>query len=267
MRAFQALVIFVLVTSAPLLEAVPPPPPQVRADCTEPSYASDQLVCADAELLELDRLLGSLIERGGPVVSDAGDDEDWFRRSRRCAFDTAHRECLMAAYCLRLAVLAPPEEEGPETLCAPEEDYLPASKFSRAGFARADVNLEPLLGREIRVQGFVDHLNIYGDEAAKAILGEWWAGAGPDEQTWRFGLKADESDPAGHAIYVEAPNDLLRNDLLSLFAADARAGRPTQVYLRGRLFTFDAPLNVAGRTGLRLEVASTRDLHPAFEAP
>jgi hypothetical protein len=38
-------------------QAIPPPPVQSVADCERPTYASDQLVCADAELLALDREL------------------------------------------------------------------------------------------------------------------------------------------------------------------------------------------------------------------
>ena len=51
-----------------------------------------------------------------------------------------------------------------------------------------------------------------------------------------------------------------RDELLKVFLADARAGRPTKVYLEGSLLTFDAPTNGRLLHGLRMELQSSRDI-------
>ncbi|MDX1417816.1 MAG: hypothetical protein R3293_26680, partial [Candidatus Promineifilaceae bacterium] len=104
-------------------------------------------------------------------------------------------------------------------------DYTAASSISKEGFARDEQQLRELEGQEVKLWGFVDHGNLYGDESAKAILEEWWGGEGPDTSTWRFNLKAGESDEAGHSFSVFVPNDQGRDDLLRLFLSDARAQR------------------------------------------
>lgn len=93
------------------LAPAPPPIEQLTADCKAPVYASDMMVCADAELAAADAALASLVEArlaadtGG---SFRGEQAAWFRSSRRCAFEAAQRDCLVAAYSLRIAVLAAP---------------------------------------------------------------------------------------------------------------------------------------------------------------
>lgn len=241
--------------------AVPPPPVQLTADCSAPTYASDQMVCADPGLRALDGLLAARIEARGEVAAEDGradSDEDWFQRSRRCAFEADHRDCLLAAYCLRLALVG---LLGPDVvaLCNPAKgDYLPAAALSRSGFVRPGVGAEDLQGREIRVWGFVDHGNLYADAAAREILGEWWSGEGPAPGSWRFNLKAAADDPVGASFAVHILDDLLRDDLLRVFVADARGGRATRVYLEGKLDLFDAPTGGARLTGLRLELGSSR---------
>jgi len=90
--------------------AIPPPPVQSVADCERPTYASDQLVCADAELLALDRKLRDLLatvdlaSRVAPA-SLVEPQEAWFTRRSRCAFSESHAACLRAAYDERIAVL------------------------------------------------------------------------------------------------------------------------------------------------------------------
>ena len=142
--------------------------------------------------------------------------------------------------------------------------YLPVSSFAKNGFARSDQALRELNGRQIRVWGFVDHHNLYADPSAKPILGDWWSGEGPGAATWRFDLMAKADDGAGHGFQVHAPNDQGRDDLLRVFAADARAGTPTRIFVEGRLFTFDAPTNTTTLTGLYLKVRSSQDIrsHP-----
>lgn len=260
---------FVQLTTLALLSismaATPPPPDQVSANCIAPTYASDLLVCEDDELRELDNLLLARVntERGAPSM-EAGFEshESWFRRSRRCAFEAAHRDCLHAAYCLRLALLAGADSESIPACGVTGSEYIAVRSFSRSGFARSGADLIRLTEHEVLVWGFVDHRNLYGDEGTREILGEWWGGRGPGEDFWSFGLKADPADPAGHSFTVSVPSDLLRDDLLRLFLMDARAGRPTTVYLRGRISTYDAPMNLASKTGLRMEVRASANIRP-----
>lgn len=86
--------------------AVPPPPGQVSANCTNPTYASDVLVCEDEELLELDLAIAELIAtRTEPLAPEIESDQDWFRRSRLCAVAEDHRACLLQAYRKRYALI------------------------------------------------------------------------------------------------------------------------------------------------------------------
>ena len=71
--------------------------------------------------------------RGSELVGRESD-QDWFRRSRLCAFEADHRGCLRTAYCALIALLsggyAPPacdDQAG---------DYLAASSISSFGFAK-----------------------------------------------------------------------------------------------------------------------------------
>jgi len=98
------------VWSALFLMLVPPPPvpppiTQNVADCENPTYASDQLVCSDGALLALDKQLASLLPIPNlPAEVKIEGQEDWFRRSRMCAMRADHRVCLSAAYRERISV-------------------------------------------------------------------------------------------------------------------------------------------------------------------
>ena len=139
-------------------------------------------------------------------------------------------------------------------------DYIAASSISENGFARDEEQVRELEGDEVNLWGFVDHANMYGDEGAKAILEEWWSGEGPSATTWRFNLKAREDDKVGQSFAVHGPNDEGRDNLLQAFVADARAQKPTRVFVKGRIFTFDAPANAISRTGLYMELLSSHDI-------
>ena len=139
-------------------------------------------------------------------------------------------------------------------------DYVAASSISRNGFARDAAAMRKLDGQEIKIWGFVDHDNLYGDEGAKEILGDRWSGEGLSPTTWRVDLKAKADDEAGHSFSVHVPNDPGRDDLLKAFVADARAGKPTRVFVKGRIFTFDAPTNVTPLTGLYMELQSSDNI-------
>lgn len=145
----------------------------------------------------------------------------------------------------------------------PIDGYLPAASMANAGFAREQARAIDDRGRVVRLWGFVDHGNLYGDFCARRILREWWAGDGPNADTWRFNLKVAATDAVGRSFAVLVPNDAGRADLLGRLVADARAGRPTKVFVSGRLFCFDAPTQAADLTGLSLELASSRDIRLA----
>jgi len=142
-------------------------------------------------------------------------------------------------------------------------DYIATSLISRNGFAVDGDELRRMSGETIRLWGFVDHRNIFGSDEARAILEEWWSGEGPSATSWQFNLKAREDDEAGRSFAVRTPNDPGRDELLRAFVADARAGVPTKVLLEGRLFTFDAPSNFGSRTGLYIQLESSRDVRLA----
>lgn len=146
-------------------------------------------------------------------------------------------------------------------------DYVAVSSISIDGFARQTAQIVD--GQVVKLWGFVDHSNLYGNYGAQEVLADWWSGPGPDDHTWRFNLKAEADDAAGHSFPVYVPNDAGRDALLRAFLVDARTRQPTRVFVTGRLFTFDAPGNVATRTGLYMEAASAHDVllaPPAREA-
>ncbi|MGB5425408.1 MAG: hypothetical protein WBN95_01355 [Gammaproteobacteria bacterium] len=139
-------------------------------------------------------------------------------------------------------------------------DYIAASSISANGFARNGAEMRKAHGQEIKIWGFVDHSNIYGNNDVKTILGDWWSGDGPGSTTWRFNLKTGQDDGAGDSFPVHVPNDQGRDELLKVFLIDARANKPTKVFVNGRIFAFDAPANVRRFTGLYMEVQSSHDI-------
>jgi len=259
----RSLILLFSLFSAVSADAVPPAPVQTTANCEAPSYASDTLTCEDAGLRELDTLLALRIAHRNATLSSTTDDEmdqDWFQRSRLCAFEADHRACLLAAYCFRLAAIDDSDRMKHTECDEPPVGYIPVSAISESGFARDKLYVETLSGSEIGLWGFFDQQNIYGDDRAKDVLGDWWSGYGPDPSTWQFNLKANQDDGAGHSFPVRVSNDMLRDDLLRVFLQDARSGRSTKVYLRGRISTYPAPLNASTRYGLSMVLQSTWDV-------
>lgn len=143
--------------------------------------------------------------------------------------------------------------------------YLPVSGIAREGFLSGQGHSLSAQGRQIKLWGYVDHGNLYGDMNAKRILGEWWSGEEPRSGTWRFNLKAADDDAVGHSFAVFVANDPERQQILERFVADARAQRPTPVYVRGELFRFEAPTQARDLTGIYMEVTSSADIK--FEPP
>lgn len=71
-----------------------------------------------------------------------------------------------------------------------------AAELTQCGFVRDEALARKLDGQTIRVRGFIDHANLYGDHAARATLGDWWSDEDSDPATWRFNLKAHPDDVA-----------------------------------------------------------------------
>jgi hypothetical protein len=138
-------------------------------------------------------------------------------------------------------------------------DYIAAASISEQGFVRpASMPVDD--GRPIQLWGYVDYGNLFGGKGAEMVLGDLWSGEGPSPSTWRFNLKAREDDPAGHSFAVIVPNDEGRDTVLQVFSENARTEKPTRVFLKGTIHTFDAPSNLARQTGLYVELASSRDI-------
>jgi len=152
------------------------------------------------------------------------------------------------------------------------DGYMAAASISANGFALDGEAMRQAEGQTIRLWGFVDHANLYGNAGARLVLGDWWSGEGPDATAWRFNLKAHTEDKNGQSFPVYVPNDPRRDALLKKFMADAWAGRPTRVFVKGRLFTFAAPTQAGLLTGLYLKVDSSQDIRlkrsgPGFATP
>jgi hypothetical protein len=145
--------------------------------------------------------------------------------------------------------------------------YRSVSSIANNGFLRDHKAVAKLVGREVKLWGFVDHGNLYGDAGARSILREWWAGDGPRADTWRFNLKSQANDAVGQSFPVHVPDDAGRDELLVRFVADARSQQPTKVFVRGRLRTFDAPTQGMTLTGLYLELASSWDIWAESATP
>lgn len=90
--------------------ALPPPPDQQVAACDAPVYATDQLVCGDAELAAMDQAVSSILRELPAELVDSPppfieSQRDWFGRRSRCAFEREGRACTQDAYAERMAVL------------------------------------------------------------------------------------------------------------------------------------------------------------------
>ena len=118
-----------------------------------------------------------------------------------------------------------------------------------------------LAGREVWISGVVDHGNLQAEEGIETA-GPVAPGQ-PAQQPpglWEFRLKARPDDAVGHSFAVLVPRDRRATELQAAFLEDAQLGRPTAVYVTGRLETFAAPTNVRRLTGLRLRVQSSDDV-------
>jgi len=91
-------------------QAVPPPIEQFTANCRAPVYATDQLVCGDPALKAQDAAMAASLARLGRLPVDGlapwrESQAVWFKRRSLCAFEAAHRQCVLDAYAERMEVL------------------------------------------------------------------------------------------------------------------------------------------------------------------
>lgn len=107
---FSKFCCLIALTVAPSAKALPPPVEQYSADCAAPTYASDQLVCGDPQLLQLDgQMVAALAKAGADAIEPSSHlieaQANWLKRRSLCAMKAGHSECLVAAYGERIAVL------------------------------------------------------------------------------------------------------------------------------------------------------------------
>jgi uncharacterized protein len=131
-------VVYSLSSSAQISAQTPVPSPveQSTADCARPTYASDQLVCNDAELRVLDQRLEALLKQRTPIIPRAfqESDEQWFKHRSRCAFEVEHKKCLSEAYIDRVTVL---ETASSDTAPAKATKCKNLGKIGRVTLAKA----------------------------------------------------------------------------------------------------------------------------------
>ncbi len=132
-------------------------------------------------------------------------------------------------------------------------DYLAVASITRGQKLNAD-------GNEIKVWGFVDHSNIFAN-GAQQILEQCWAGDCSAPAQWRFSIKSGQNAETGSGHFsVYAPNDQGRDALLKAFLADAKAGRPTEVFVKGRVSAAKLHSNFSSHVHVRIDVTSSQDI-------
>lgn len=127
--------------------------------------------------------------------------------------------------------------------------YVPASSFSKKGFAKNREQVLALRGKVLKVWGYVDGGNVFPKD---------WGDNQPGK--WRFKLKAKPSDDVGQSFSIHIPVDDRHDELVALFEATDFADKPTRVFVTGKLSTFDAPMNFVRKTGLIMDVNSSKDI-------
>ena len=127
--------------------------------------------------------------------------------------------------------------------------YVPASSFSKKGFAKNREQVLALRGKVLKVWGYVDGGNVFPKD---------WGDNQPGK--WRFKLKAKPSDDVGQSFSIHIPVDDRHDELVALFEATDFADKPTRVFVTGKLSTFDAPVNFVRKTGLIMDVNSSKDI-------
>jgi hypothetical protein len=139
-------------------------------------------------------------------------------------------------------------------------EYVAASSISSSGLAKRGFSRHVSDGQTIKVWGYVDHGNAPTDRCTTSMRDDPAEGVDPPSARWRFKLKARANDSAGESFAVCAPLDDGAAELQRRLLADAAAGRPTRVFVRGRIFTFDAPTNYSRAVGLYMDLESSADV-------
>jgi hypothetical protein len=85
-----------------------------------------------------------------------------------------------------------------------------------------------------------------------------WRGTRPGDLAFQSQGLSGRSP--GNSFAVHVPVDGKRDGILGLFVANAGAKKPTRVFLKGKVFKFDAPTNFTRQTGLYVELASSDDI-------
>ena len=127
--------------------------------------------------------------------------------------------------------------------------YVPASSFSKKGFAKDREVVLALRGKVLKVWGYVDGGNVFPKD---------WGTNQPGK--WRFKLKAKPWDDVGQSFSINIPVDDRHDELVALFEATDFAEKPTRVFVTGKLSTFDAPMNFVRKTGLSMDLNSSKDV-------
>jgi uncharacterized protein len=114
------------IAAPPVAALIPPPPAQAGVDCNAKVYAVDTIVCEDRDLLAMDQAVQRALADVGPEPAESAAyeaHETWFRRRGLCAMVQTARECVVAAYSERLAVLTAmrdaPEGKVADITCRP----------------------------------------------------------------------------------------------------------------------------------------------------
>ncbi len=129
-------------------------------------------------------------------------------------------------------------------------DYVAASSFTKGGFVDNNQTKLTIVGKEIKVWGFVDYSNV-------CPIG---MDDGPTPTTWQFSLKARSSSAAGSSFAIHTPKDARQQKLLQEFSRNEAAGLPTKVFVKGIARTSDLNTNTGRLIGLTIETASTEDI-------
>ena len=135
-------------------------------------------------------------------------------------------------------------------------DFISVSSLSENGYAISRKRMEALRGRMIKVRGFVDYGTVFMDSRD---------GRGVYAGEWRFNLKGNAGAETGRSFAVRVMKDDGRERVLEVIKQNERAGKPTEVFVIGQIFTFDAPANWSRHTGIYMTVQSSSDI--SFEPP
>ena len=138
----------------------------------------------------------------------------------------------------------------------PETTVIPASSISRNGFARSRTRMKKLDGQVIRVCGYVDYSNFFPESLD---------GRGVYTNVWRFNMKSAPDDAAGKSFGIRVKKDEARSTIQQRIRDNMLAGKPTKVYISGKVSTYDLSTNFRRLTGFHIDVSSSTGI--SFQEP